>query len=240
MSSILELAQDSGLIFTGTVVERGRSTVPLQASSPDLMVVRVDRGLRADPRLGDITGTLVTVVPSTPEGLSVGAQAVFFTNSLIHGQGIVAREVTHLDSSEEAASAEAIAALPEEHLRERLADAAVVVEAEVTAVTQLEPSRLSRNAAEWATADLNISKVLKGETRTTATVCFPTSNHPLWAQAPRFKARQRGIFILREPDPEQNWLLADVPEGSFIAPDPADFQPVRQLRLVESLLGGGK
>jgi len=236
----LELAKGSGLIFTGTVVEHGRSTVPLLASSPDLMVVRIDRALRADPVLGDMRGRLVTVVPSTPAGLSIGAQAVFFTNSLIHGQGIAAREVAHLDPSEEAATAETVAALPWEHLRERLADAAAVVEAQVAAVTELERTPFARNAAEWAAAELNVTKVIAGNAGKTVTVCFPTSKHPMWASAPRFRARQRGIFILHEPAREQNSLLTDVPEGSLVALDPADFQPVQQLRQVESLLGTGK
>jgi hypothetical protein len=240
VSSILELVKGSGLIFAGAVLERGRSTVPLLASSPDLVVVRVERALRADAVHGDMKGRLVTVVPASPEGLSPGAEAVFFTNSLIHGQGIAVREVAHVDLSEEAATDRAIADLPREHLSERLSEAALVVEAEVAAVSALERTRSSRHAAEWTAADLKVSKVIHGESTEAARVCFPTSTHPRWASAPRFKARQRGIFFLHEPDREHDHLLADVPAGCLLALDPADFQPVSQLRHIETLVGTAK
>lgn len=50
VSSVLEFTKGSGLLFTSTVVERGRSTAPVLASSPDLLVF---------DRYGDFEGFLL-------------------------------------------------------------------------------------------------------------------------------------------------------------------------------------
>ncbi len=50
-SALEKLIYSSSLIFSGTVVQRGVSTVPILQPSENLVVVRVDRGLRVDPLL---------------------------------------------------------------------------------------------------------------------------------------------------------------------------------------------
>lgn len=50
-SALEKLICSSSLIFSGTVVQRGVSTVPILQPSENLVVVRVDRGLRVDPLL---------------------------------------------------------------------------------------------------------------------------------------------------------------------------------------------
>ena len=97
MPSILELTRSSGFIFAGTVLERGTSTVPSVSADQKLVIVRLDRALRIDPVLGDLRGRKITVAALDSTKLSVGQQAVFFTNSWVHGGGIAVREVAHLD-----------------------------------------------------------------------------------------------------------------------------------------------
>src|SRR5215469_14512341 len=96
MPSFDDLARQASLIFTGTVTELGASTVPLLPANEKLVVVRVDRGLRVDPVLGDLRGKLITV-DAAPRTLKVGQRAIFFTRSWIHGRGIAVHEVAHVD-----------------------------------------------------------------------------------------------------------------------------------------------
>src|SRR5262245_19718128 len=89
------LVRSTGLIFAGTVVELGGSSVPDVKPSDNLIVVRVDRGLRVEKALGDIRGKRITVAVKDPRAFRTGQHAVFFTNSWIHGNGIAVREVEH-------------------------------------------------------------------------------------------------------------------------------------------------
>jgi hypothetical protein len=231
-----QLVRSSGLIFSGTVVERGKSTVPTLPSGENLVVVRVDRGLRVDPVLGDLQGRTVTLVAQAPETLAIGQRAVFFTNSWIHGQGIAVRESEHRDLSEADAVAAVVAQLPQLHLRDRLRSAALVVDAEVVKISHMPRTSYERNAALWAAADLRVKQVLRGEAHDATIVYFPTAARPPWTNAPRFREGQHGIFVLHSPS--QNATLSErmLETGALVALDPADFQPESQLPEIKGLL----
>ena len=235
MASIPASVRSAGLIFSGTVVERGKSTVPEVPDSPDLVVVHVDRGLRVDRVHGDLSGRLITVAPLSSEHLEPGDKAVFFTNSWIHGQGIAVREVAHVNVEEEGRVARAVSELPRMHLLDRLQAAELVVDAEVVDVKKLGRLTLIRDDALWSSAELQVLKSLRGPQPTEVMVCFPTSDHPMWASAPRFRRRQRGVFILHKPD-RNNISQAALPADAFVALDPADYQPHGQLEPVQKLL----
>src|SRR5215470_4517755 len=120
MPSISELTRSAGFIFSGTVVERGKSTVPAVKPNEKLVVVRFDRGLRIEPVLGDLRGKMITLAATASEVFVPGQKAVFFANSWVHGGGIAVREIGHVDISEEDRVAAAIDQLPQAHLEERL------------------------------------------------------------------------------------------------------------------------
>jgi hypothetical protein len=168
----------AGLIFAGTVVELGASSVPAVKPADNLIVVRVDRGLRVDKALGELSGKVITVAVRDPKGFRPGQQAVFFTNSWIHGQGIAVREVEHAELQVQDSVAAAVAKLPEVHLTDRLRSAALVVLAEVVRLGPIERVSLDRNDALWRTAELNVLRVLRGAPRSSTVAYFPTSKHP--------------------------------------------------------------
>ena len=222
--------------LSGTVVERGTSTVPDVPPNEQLVVVRVDRALRVDPVLGDLRSKMVTVATKAAESLRLGQKAVFFTISLVDGRGIAVRELEHMDIQEEDSVAAAVARLPQLHLSDRLQRSALVVDAEVTGISPVERTSFERNAANWAAAELKVLRVLHGSPVKSTVVYFPTSNHPLWARAPRFTERQRGIFILHAPSRSATPSEATLGADNLLALDPADFQPESQRQEVQRLL----
>jgi hypothetical protein len=236
MSSIAELTRRASLIFTGTVTQLGSSTVPLLPASGALAVVRVDRGLRVDPVLGDLRGKTITVAPASPAALTVGQSAVFFTNSWIHGGGIAVRELDHVSTSQEQDVAAAVARLPEAHLMDRLRAAELVVVARVARVGTDRRISRERNAAFWASADLHVDRVLLGAPRSATTVHFPTVNRPPWTSAPKFKEGQRGVFILHSRPRPTNRSFSVLDPESLVALDMDDFQPHARLKDVEALV----
>jgi hypothetical protein len=236
MISVLALARSSSLIFTGTVVQRHASTVPMVSPHETLVVVTVDRGLLVDPVLGDLRNKMITVAAPRPEIHNIGQKAVFFTNSWIHGRGLAVREVGFLDIAEEDNVARAVGQLPQFHLLDRLRSAELVVAAEVARVRQVEKRSRERAVAMWAVADLKVNKVLRGKVLDQLFVYFPTAKWPPWTKAPRFKEHQKGIFMLHAPSRKATLSEATLETGSLVALDPADFQLELNLEEVETLL----
>jgi hypothetical protein len=235
--NIAKLVHDSTLIFSGTVVALGVSSVANLPPQDNFAVVRVDRLLRSDSSL-DLRDKLVTVALRDRGELGSDTPAIFFTTDWIHGGGIAAREVGHINVQQEAEVAAEVALLPERHLAERLAGAALVVVAEVTRVEPTPFDVRWRNCPQWAEASLGSIEVLRGESKPGPMVLFPTSTRPTWIRSPRLKTGQRVILILRRPS---DWppLPESHPYDAFTALDPADVQPMKERPLVEKLLGQG-
>jgi hypothetical protein len=241
---IENLIQSSSLIFTGTVERQSSSNVPSLSPHEKLVTIHVIRGLRVSHILSDIEGKIITVACISPETLIPGQKAVFFTNSWIHGRGIAAREVSHLDINEEDVVASTIARIPELHLKDRLLKSKLVVNAHITRISPGEIKSIERNAAFWDKAELQIKKVLIGQSQEPILVYFPTVDRPPWTRAPRFKEKQEGIFILHKPSHNATLSEAAISIHNFVALDPADFQLESELskveKIIEDINSGGK
>src|SRR5262249_41894707 len=158
-TDIQALVSRSSVIFAGTVVARGASSVANLAPRDNFVLARIDRSLRSDPALGDLRGKLVTVALLDPGELQQGPRAIFFALDWIHGGGIAVREVGHVDVSNEDEVAAEVALLPERHLAGRLADAALILSAEVASIERTPFDIRWRNAPQWAAAALRPVKV---------------------------------------------------------------------------------
>jgi hypothetical protein len=234
---IAELTRDSSFIFVGTVVQQGASNVRVLDPHPNLVLVRVHRGLRIDPALGDVRNRVVTLETDAPDELRPGLQAVFFTQGWIHGHELAVRLVAHADAGLADEVALAVEALPDMHLAGRIADATAIVHAVVKSVRKQENQSLERRAPLWAEARLEILAALKGDARRVR-LLFPTSDSHHWFRAPRFRRGQRGIFLLHSGEqPAARWVDPDASAEVVTALDPADVQPESQLGHVRSLMG---
>jgi hypothetical protein len=235
MQSISDLVQSSTFIFSGTVLELGASSVPSVSPNEKLITARLDKSLRTDPVLGNLTGKTITVAVGSTESFSPGQQVVFFANSWVHGRGIAVREVAHLDTEQADRVAAAVAELPQRHLLDRLQDAEVVADA---TITNIDPPgfTLDQHDGLWATAHLAVNDTLKGSVPSPAVFYFATAEWPPWNQMPRFKKGQAGVFLLHFPPPDTVKESGTLPAGSLIATDAADFQEKSQAGRIKQLL----
>jgi hypothetical protein len=232
---LAELARTSSLIFRGTVQRTAASNVDGLPAAPNLEIVRVDVPLRSDPALGDLTGTLVTVGLDGPDPLADGTEAIFFTTGWIHGDQIAVHEVAHVAPDLVDAVAAEVARLPDLHLISRLAQARLVVLAEVQGTARLGRTR-ERRAPRWARAELQVLSALKGRNRSPV-LYFPTSDSHHWYRAKRPRKGQRRIFILHADDAHAaHWLHDEERDAVFTALDPADIQPAAALDHIRALL----
>lgn len=239
--SIEELTRSSSFVFAGTVLDVGASNLRALRAQENLVLVRVNRPLRVDSALGDLRGRSVTLETQTADRLQPGEQAVFFTQSWIHGEEIAVREVARVDVGRADEVAAVAARLPELHLVDRLADAAVVVLAEVERTRRIPHLPRERRAPNWAEATLKVEDALKGQD-SGVRLLFPTSESHHWYDAPRFRRHQRGVFLLHSGDPRATpWLAEYGLDGNIVtALDPADVQPESEAARIRALLRRGR
>jgi hypothetical protein len=234
---VQELTRSCSFVFAGTVLDVGASNLRALRAHKNLVLVRVNRGLRVDPVLGDLRGRSVTLETQTADHLQAGEQAVFFAQSWIHGEEVAAREVARIDVGRADEVAAVVARLPELHLADRLADAAVVVLAMVERTRRIPNLPRERRAPHWAEATLQVEDTLKGDA-SDVRLLFPTSDSHHWYRAPRFRRNQRGVFLLHAGDPRATPWLADYGlDGNIVtALDPADVQPEPETPQIRALL----
>jgi hypothetical protein len=233
-----ELARTSSFVFSGTVEQTGASNVAAVDPTDRMLLVRVDRSLRASQVLGDLTNRLVTVESEVADDLQPGTAAVFFADSWLQGEQIAVRERAHIAADRVDEAAAAVASLPDLHLEDRLRDAAAVVHALVTATRLVPGVDAGYRDPGWTEASLEIFETLKGDAAGMRLV-FPTSTTKSWFLAPRFTAGQRGVFLLHVDAPGAEKALDDPAlEGVVTAFDKADVQPESELEHVRSLLAG--
>ena len=233
------LVQASSLIFSGTVVKLGASSVANLPPRDNFAVVRVDRSLRSDPALGNLSDRLITVALVERGELQLHQQIVFFAVDWIHGGGIAAREVAHVNTRLEDEINSNLEQLPERHLAERLSTSVLVIAAKVRSIKRTPFDVRWRNAPQWAITSFNILDALRGRATENTTVLFPTSNRPTWRSSPRLSKGQGGIFLLHRPPawPQLPEFEGFLTSEAFTTLDPADVQPESQRLLVEKLLG---
>lgn len=235
---IQTLVRDSSLIFSGTVIELGASSVANLAPRDNFAVVLVDIPMRSDPALGDLRRKKITVALVKSGEMQPHEKAIFFTLNWIQGGGIAAREVAHVNPQLEKEVTAEVARLPERHLAERLASALLVLVAEVSK-TKTTPFDLRwRDAPQWAIASFRNIEPLFGKPGENMVILFPTSGRPTWSRSPRLHEGERAIYLLhRPPDwPRVPDLSPNLTSAIYTLLDPADVQPELQRPLIEKLL----
>jgi hypothetical protein len=252
MSTVTGLVQSSSFVFVGTVTSPGKSAVEVLEPNPGLAVVRFDRGFIVNPVLGQLTGRPITV-RLAQGGAGTGAvrpgqKFIFFTTAWVHGKEIAVAEVSRLpaDDKTEQEVARAVAALPELHLSERIASAALIVDGAVTEIERAAdvPGTASEHDPAWMRASIEVREVLKGGSspagggkrassakRAHASLLFPGSGDIAFRSMPRVSVGQKAVFLLHRG-------AGRVPQADLIAPDPADVQSVEALPTIRRLIGG--
>jgi hypothetical protein len=216
---------DSTLTFRGTIVSLS-SNVGGVDSSDNPMVVKVDkveRGNDATSRnFGSLVGNQMTVVvdPSYRGGpeRKPGISALFFVNPLLYEEHIAVTAVAIADNQTVKNLPKRLSAAIEQNkkkpLNEALKSADLVVSGVVQDVKALADEKLaklqslangrdlySEHSPRWMEAIVLVRSVLKGNpAEKIVMVVFPSTDDRMWAESPKFKAGQRGTWLLHTRD----------------------------------------
>jgi hypothetical protein len=241
-----QLTRESSYIFLGTATKTKASTIELLPANDSTVIVRVDAVLHAPATLADYTGQEVTVQLREANSVQAGQRLVFFTNGGLFGQGIALKEIGHLAPPAGAADptkllgaqiAQALQKKSDEDLARRMTGAELIL---VGKVLETHPAKLpgrgpmSEHDPEWWEAEIQIQSVEKGQhAGQTVSVLFANSLDYLWAQAPKLKPGEGGIFVQHRN--EVNWPGT---EKFYTLVNPLDVQPIGRLERVRQILKG--
>lgn len=240
---IREFTPQSEFIFVGTVQLTNSSTL-MAGDVKNLAVVQIDKILRAPAIFQGRQKEQITVKMQSLKDAEVGQQRLFFTNGWLFAESLAVVEVgssrladSRADIAELRSQVEQVVQdTREKALSERLARASVVVYGTVTAVAK-DPNAvpmITEHDPDWWTATIAVESVLKGLKgkipKATLKISFAHSMDVVWANAPKPKKGDLGIWILHEEFP-----------GGLKAPHPApfeseDFRPRDDLDLIRRLV----
>jgi len=238
------LAKQAAFIFSGEV-ENAQAAAKMDLRlPPQSVLVRVVEVLYVKATTAVRPGDLVIV--QMPERVLPSAQkrAVFYTNGWIYGQHLTVREVGHVvqEASREELKQEIAQAKVEaedDQIRERLADAEVVLAGAVKSVRPFEEARkvspVSEHDADWWLAEITVKRFLAGKAgNKTVLVAYPNSHDVMWADSPKFKAGEEGVWILHRPRNQR--IFENVKEPVYTAINRRDFQETKETERVMRLL----
>jgi hypothetical protein len=229
-----KLVEESSYVFKATVTQLNASNEPAVRDGPGLIVVHVDEAFRASQSVGvdGLRGREVTLrLAGGAPGL--GDKLLVFANEWLYGVQIALREVAHhrVTARTEREVIAAVERLPAHHLEARLDGAVLVVEGEVESIgASPVPDGMALRSPNYQLAVVRVVSRLKGECGERVNILFPTNPAPPWRTAPRLKAHEHAVFILRHE------TALKAPSQYLTALDPGDVQPRDALNGIRSLL----
>jgi hypothetical protein len=236
------LADQSKIVFIGTVQRLAASTVPTHPATSHSVVVKVNRTIQVPPALGDLTGQNITVELTAAPGLRPGQQAIFFANGLIYANSLVVQETGRLQPAPGPAARQAQIAdinrayqtIPDRHIKRRLGTADVVITGKVisTRKAPVAPGPISEHDPDWREAVIDVESVDSGPPMKQVVLYFPASRDIRWRQAPKFAVGDEGVWILHQQ------ALKELPNPGYTALSPLDFHPKARRSYIHALIQG--
>ncbi len=250
-----DLVKSSSIVFVGTVSQLGAASFAGVPTSPRTLVVRVDEVLEKPDVISLAAGDDVTVLVQDPDSFQEGAQATFYAEGWILGDGVAVREVGHELSvqtmeaatiSEKRSEVSQIRSdLSDADLRARIEAADMVCVGSVVSVrpaTRLAAAPgtrpITEHDADWQEAVILVETGIKGvEAGEQVVVRFPASQDIAWHGAPKFTEGQEGTFIMQRDQvtgvPEATLAGNQVP--AYTALSPESVLPKEEAARVQSL-----
>jgi hypothetical protein len=246
-ATVQDLTSQASFVFEGAVRRMGAVTTSGIAATSEMAIVHITKVLKGPAALSGFSGREITVQLHQRDAVHEGLRAVFFTNGLHYGDGLVVREVGRLDAGGPALEREVNAAMErasDEQLFERLEQAVIVVSGVAIETRPYEPNTRARRPVsehdpDWWECVIKVETIEKGEvtakekgkkpTREVVTL-FAHSIDIVWHRSPKFERGSIGIWLMQRIE------LRGEPVPELATAHVLDFQPISQLERIRTLL----
>jgi hypothetical protein len=260
--------QEAKFVFRGTIQKAKASTMVHVPADDQVAIVHVDQIVSAPPALAKTLGQLITVKLAGAKP-KAGEKYLFHCNGWLFGESIAVEAVSQEKDAAAKTMLAAAAKDPthqfhDQQLEQRVNDADLVVEGEVSSVHLPQENRvlaagnqpdlrpLSEHDPKWREAVIDVSTVHKGKNSSKQVVVrFPSSMDVQWHRAPKFKTGDRGVWLLHGatdaavPKKAAAALSTAAQPGAavYTALHPMDFQSAQQLQttapvILDAVKGG--
>jgi hypothetical protein len=253
------LAERSSIIVAGKVIRSNASLEPLQAASPQTVVIKVLRMYAGADIAGDQTGHTATVILSPQsKGIETDVEAVFFGNPRFVGKSLTIADEGEIPADATSAATVGIESAGHDRpLRDRIIAASSIfqgkVESEHTLVTadgELKDLRepAGEHDPEWHVATVLVLSALRGSKEgELISVIFSASDDIVWFNSPKLKVGEEAMFIAHRPETDGVQLTADPGVAKFlqkqsavVISQPFDTVPATEEVRVRTLMAKGK
>jgi hypothetical protein len=207
--------ENAKFLFKGTVQKLNASTLAHIPKNAQTAIVRVDEILHAPPALAKTLGKQITVKLIAGSKVKPNEHLLFHANGWLFGDSVAVEAVKQekpqgTQTMLEERVSDPVRNLRERELANRVADAAMVIEGEVSSV-HLPPAEsitetpgmsstrpVSEHDPKWREAVINVAAVHKGKPGAKQVVLrFPSSTDVQWHRAPKFHTGDRGVWLLQ-------------------------------------------
>jgi hypothetical protein len=249
---------DFHFVFQGTVVKARATAVSAVKATDRTLIVKVKKVIQPSSKAAArYEGKEITVLLDQKQPTPLpepGAQGVFYTNTLVSGEGLAVEGVADFRPDHATTATAAASARRDDALVRQAANADLVVTGKVVAVNQ-PPSdvvnaggklRITEHPARWREAEIEIQSTEKGPNRQRVHVLFPLSHDVLWKNAPKYKVGQEGIWFLHKNQTESpavhHWLgaMSASQQDGYTALSPVDFHPKETAERIKPLIERAK
>jgi len=240
MPSVQDLTIQAPFVFEGRVEQAGASAVSAFPASSETAVVSITSIMKSSPALAGFGGQQVTVQLQPPVSLRAGQSAVFFTEGVYYGDGLVVREIGNVPAGQptlEAQMNSAVQAGQDSDIAQRLGQAVLVVSGTASEPVRFVSAaagagRISEHDPDYYSVTVTVDTVEKGVASPgqTVQVLFPNSTDIAWYRSPKIKAGDHGVWTLQNRD-----LFGKAVPGLAVV-HPLDFRPIGDLQRVRTLL----
>lgn len=269
-TNVNDVTDEAKFIFKGTVQKLDASVLAQIPRNEPTAIVHVDEILQAPPALAKTLGKQITVKLAKGTTPKVGEQVLFYANGWLFGDTVAVESVkqekpTLAKTMLAERVSDPVRNLTDRELQNRVADADMVVEGEVSSVhlaqaeslTATRTANLARPLSEhdpkWREAVITVGAVHRGNPATKQVVVrFPSSTDVQWYRAPKFRPGDRGVWLLHSPKKgapaegtiarragrSKSALTATAVPGApvYTALSPMDFQPANKLTTVAPVI----
>ncbi|MDP9049642.1 MAG: hypothetical protein M3O31_02825 [Acidobacteriota bacterium] len=265
-----DITEDAKFLFIGTVQKLDASTLTQVPKNVPTAIVHVDEVLHAPPVLAKTLGKQITVKLAKGTKPKVGEQILFHANGWLFGDTVAVESVkqekpslTKTMLAERVSASDPARNLADRELQNRVADADMVVEGEVSSIhlpqtesfvatrTPSSAKPVSEHDPQWREAVINVGAVHRGDPQTKQVVVrFPSSTDVQWYRAPKFRTGDRGVWLLHSSKeafaagkPAKRTATSELTMASpapgatvYTALSPMDFQPASKLHTVAPVI----
>lgn len=207
-NNYVSLANNSAFIFKGKILLKNTSTLNMK-NVDSVCVVRVDEIIESKKHYINQKGKLITIKSKNIKDLSVGDERVFFTNGLIWGESLCVLELgsyiiraTYDQTSLKKQIIDIQENEEQKLIKERYAKAEIALVGKVQKIEAINVNEniISEHHPYWNKAEVQVIETLKGNNNSIVYFYYPSSNDRMWANSPKFKVGDSGIWFLNNSD----------------------------------------